>query len=362
MPMSEKQSAAATAHAERVAVISRSVRAFYDQNVPSRIFHGSSNPTRAAARQEIVDISWLNHIISIDTAKKTVLVEPGITMDELVKELLRYDLMPKVVPEFPGITAGGAFAGTAAESSSFRYGYFDITVSNVEMVLGNGDVVQASPTEKADLFFGSAGSLGKLGITTQLEIQLIECGKFVEVTYIPVTYHTEALKLFANVSSDVDFIDGIMFSSHHGIVIEGRLTYKSSKSSPIVIFTRARDPWFFTHAHLKLRCGPPSGDYKCLTCHRTSRPRTYRQSSTTLTELVPIADFIFRYERGVFWMACDGWAPKLWNRFTRFLSIAAYTIPIPHFAPSWRNAAYRSRPGDSGTARGWLCAVFGGRV
>jgi delta24-sterol reductase len=35
-------------------------------------------------------------------------------------------------------------------------------------------------------------------------------------------------------------------------------------------------------------------------------------------ELVPIADFIFRYERGVFWMVCYGWAPKLWNRFTRF--------------------------------------------
>jgi delta24-sterol reductase len=132
-------------------------------------------------------------------------------MDTLVKELLPYDLMPNVVPEFPGIIAGGAFAGTAAESSSFRYGYFDRTVSSVETVLGNGAVVQASPTENADLFFGSAGSLETLGITTQLDIQLVACGKHVEVTYIPVSSHTEALKLFANVNSDVDFIDGIMF-------------------------------------------------------------------------------------------------------------------------------------------------------
>lgn len=240
----------------------------------------------------------------MDRTKKTALVESGIAMDELVKHLLPYNLMPAVVPEFPGITAGGVFAGTAAESSSFRYGYFDRTVNSVEMVLGNGDIVQASPEDNADLFFGSAGSLGTLDITTQLEFQLVDCGKYAKVTYIPVSSHTETLSHFANVGPDVDFIDGIMFSSRHGVVVEGRLADEGTpKSFPIVRFTRARDPWFFTHAHSKLRCQPASGTYQCLTCHWTSKSRTYRQTNittTTTTELVPIADFIFRYERGVF--------------------------------------------------------------
>jgi delta24-sterol reductase len=146
MQMSERRSAGAIAHAERVAVISRSVKSFYDHKIPFSIFYGSSNSTRAAGRQEIVDISGLKHIISINTADKTVLVEPGIAIDTLVQELLRYDLMLQVVPEFPGITAGGAFAGTATESSSFRYGYFDRTVSSVETVLSNGDGSGASLT------------------------------------------------------------------------------------------------------------------------------------------------------------------------------------------------------------------------
>jgi delta24-sterol reductase len=318
--MISNRNVAAKAHADRVALISQIVKTFYEKNVPFRIFHGSSNSTRTAARQKIVDISGLNHIIFVDKIKKTALVEPGIAMDELVKHLLRYNLMPAVVPEFPGITAGGAFAGTAAESSSFRYGYFDRTVSSVEMVLGNGDIVQASPTENADLFFGSAGSLGTLGIATQLEIQLVECGKYVQVTYKPVSSHTEALQLFAKVGPDIDFIDGLMFSSRHGVVVEGRLVSQTNinKTHPVVRFTRARDPWFFTHAHAKIRCQPASGTYQCLTCHWTSKSRTYKQISDVMTEFVPIADFIFRYERGVFWMACYGWAPNLWNRFTRF--------------------------------------------
>jgi delta24-sterol reductase len=310
--------AATEAHADRVAKISKCVQGLYEQRVAFRIFHGSSNSTRAAARQETVDISELNHVVFVDQARKTALVEPGIAMDELVRHLLRYGLMPVVVPEFPGITAGGAFAGTAAESSSFRYGYFDQTVNEVEMVLGNGDVIHASPLLNPDLFFGSAGALGTLGITTQLEIQLIECGRFVEVTYVPVTSHTEALQRFEQVGERVDFVDCIMFSNRHGVVVEGRLAKQPNRRLPVVRYTRARDPWFFTHVHKKLRCGPPSEDYFCLTCHWTKFSRAYRQNNTALVELVPIQDFLFRYERGVFWMAAYGWAPKLWNRFTRF--------------------------------------------
>ncbi|KAL5114231.1 hypothetical protein ACEQ8H_007883 [Pleosporales sp. CAS-2024a] len=319
--MSEKEKAQ-KAHADRVAIVAQSVQRFYQEKVPFRIYHGSSNSTRATSRQAVVDISSLKHVIHVDQSKKTVLVEPGVPMDALVKHLLRFGLMPAVVPEFPGITAGGAFAGTAAESSSFRYGYFDRTVHFVEMVLGNGDVVDASATENADLFFGSAGSLGTLGITTQLEIQLVECGQYVQVSYVPVSSHAEALDHFSKVGSDVDFIDGLMFSSRHGIVVQGRLVTSQSnkKNCPVVRFTRARDPWFFTHAHAKLRCQPASPpSHRCLTCHWTSQSRVYRQRSTVMTELVPVADFLFRYERGVFWMACYGWAPRFWNRITRFL-------------------------------------------
>lgn len=153
----------AKAHADRVKAVSQTVRQYYEQNIPFRIFHGSSNSTRAAARQQVVDISSLNHILHIDHTNKTALVEPGIAMDALVRALLPHKLIPAVVPEFPGITAGGAFAGTAAESSSFRHGYFDASVREIEVVLGNGDVVLASPEHNEDLFYGCAGAMGALG-------------------------------------------------------------------------------------------------------------------------------------------------------------------------------------------------------
>jgi FAD/FMN-containing dehydrogenase len=58
-------------------------------------------------------------------------------MDKLVEATLEYGLIPPVVMEFPGITVGGGYAGSAGESSSFKYGYFDQTVNSVEIVLAN---------------------------------------------------------------------------------------------------------------------------------------------------------------------------------------------------------------------------------
>ncbi|KAG6978329.1 Delta(24)-sterol reductase [Fusarium oxysporum f. sp. conglutinans] len=77
-----------------------------------------------------------------------------------------FGLISPVVMEFPGITAGGGFAGTSGESSSFRHGFFNETVNFVEMILGNGDKIRASREEHEDLFHGAAGAAGTLGCRT----------------------------------------------------------------------------------------------------------------------------------------------------------------------------------------------------
>jgi hypothetical protein len=78
---------------------------------------------------------------------------------------------------------------------------------------------------------------------------------------------------------------------------------------PLVLHSRAQ----------QYRCSPLSSDYRCLTCYWISRSHIYSKTSTILTELVPITYFVFRYDRGVLWMAAHGWAPNLWNSFTHYV-------------------------------------------
>ncbi|KAM4056158.1 FAD binding domain-containing protein [Hirsutella rhossiliensis] len=290
-------------HREIVNDIAASVRALFDRGEPYRIAHGSTNSTRprpGRAQAAFVDISALSHVVAVDAAARTALVEANVPMDRLVEATLRHGLVPPVVMEFPGITAGGGFAGTAGESSSFRHGFFDECVNFVEMVLGNGDVVRAAPDERPDLFRGAAGALGTLGIVTMMELRLVEAKRWVKTTYHRTTAvaHTLA-KLRAETGDPANhYVDGILFSPNHGVVVSGSMTDDKPADVAPQTFSRAKDPWFYLHARAK-----------------TEHP------STTATDYIPLAEYLFRYDRGGFWVGEGAFSIfKLpFNRFFRWL-------------------------------------------
>ncbi|OHF03886.1 FAD binding domain-containing protein [Colletotrichum orchidophilum] len=306
-------------HRERVTLVAGKVKKLARDGVKYRIYHKTTNSTRISTRDAnaIIDISGLNNIITINEHRRCALVEPNVSMDALVTATLKHGLIPAVVPEFPGITVGGAVSGTALESSSFRYGHFDKAVASVEVILGNGAIVVASPVQNPDLFDGLAGACGTLGTCTLIEIKLIEARKFVELKFLPVSSAAEALntlKRYTDGVAFIDFIDAIMFGPNHGAVIIGTMTDEKKPGVPIVRFTRAHDPWFYLHSHASI---PHARHTDCETCiYSESRPSSM---SSIVTNLVPIKDYLFRYDRAAFWMGTYGRNPKTFNRITQFL-------------------------------------------
>lgn len=272
-------------HATKVAKISARVKEFYERRRQFRIYHGTTLSTRQIlnSRDDVVNTISLSSVVSINTTDKTALVEPNVSMDVLVEHTLKYKLLPPVVMEFPGITVGGGFSGASGESSSFRYGLFCETVRSVEIVLGDGQIVSASPTDPktSDLFHEAAGSCGSLGVVSLVELKLIDSKDYVELSYIPVSSSSDALRVIhGNVKDEtIDYIDGIMFSETCGTIMAGRLTNEPELNSRVQKFTRPRDPWFYLHANTV----------------------TKGQSGDTAKVFIPIRDYLFRYDRGGFW-------------------------------------------------------------
>ena len=285
-------------HTEAVAEIADKVRHLYEHKTPFRIYHGSTNSTRQSQfhRDEMIDTSHLRHVISIDLEGKFALVEPNVAMDALVEETQKHGLIPPVVMEFPGITVGGGFSGTAGESSSFKFGFFDRTVDWIEIVLANGDVVVASHTEDPDLLYGAACAFGTLGVITLLRVLLVAASSFVELAYHPFSNLDQAMDEIKRATNDitVDYVDGMLFSRSNGMICVGRRT-DISDGTKIQRFTRARDPWFYLHAQKKFK--RPSND------------------------VIPLYDYLFRYDRGAFWTGMYAFKYFMvpFNRITRFL-------------------------------------------
>ncbi|KAG0648456.1 3-beta-hydroxysterol Delta-24-reductase [Hyphodiscus hymeniophilus] len=286
-------------HDETVATISTSVRQFYERKESFRIFHGSTNSTRSKPTKNLVDTSRLRHVLSVDKKKMTCLVEPNVSMDRLVEATLEHGLVPPVVMEFPGITVGGGYSGTSGESSSFKHGFFDQTINWVEMVLANGEIVKLSRTENSDLFHAAAGALGTFGVTTLMELQLQEAKKFVETTYWPVNSMQEAIAKLqkATIDSKWDYLDGIMFSKTEGAIVTGRLANEvSSSTTPIKTFSNPEDEWFYLHVK-----------------------DVISKSRQPVTEAIPLAEYLFRYDRGGFWVGESAFDYFHWpfNKTTR---------------------------------------------
>lgn len=327
-------------HRALVSSIASTVRSFYAAKEPYRIFHGSTNSTRPSlTSNRVVDISALRNVLSVDTARKTALVEPNVPMDALVSHTLKHGLVPPVVMEFPGITAGGGFAGSAGESSSFRHGWFDDTVRSVEIVLPDGEVVTAqnpalapaAPPEKdsssssstyADLYRGAAGAVGTLGVTTMLELNLVPAKKFVRTRYQRTRSVAEAIRLVKAATADAsnDYVDGILYSKDHGVVITGQMTDDKPGAAPVQTFSRARDPWFYLHV-----------------ASRT-------QAHDTAEDFVPLAEYLFRYDRAGFWVARAGW---------RYFKLVPFTAATRWFLDDFIHTRmlYRALHGSGESAR-----------
>lgn len=167
------------------------------------------------------------------------------------------------------------------------------------MVLANGEVVKASATENSDLFFGAASSFGTLGVTTLLELQLVPAKPYAALSYVPVSSIVSAQVETEKATADpsADYVDGIMFSENYGVICVGRLTEKVSNLK-IQGFTKRSDPWFYIHVE-----------------------RLMKSKIETITEAVPITDYLFRYDRGGFWVAKYSYSYFItpFNRITRWI-------------------------------------------
>ncbi|KAL9113675.1 MAG: hypothetical protein Q9227_002120 [Pyrenula ochraceoflavens] len=299
-----------TSHSTLVSHLSAQIRTLHSSRQPFRISHGSTNSTRSRTPSSssspslpTISTAPLNRILSINPHTHTCLCEPNVPMDALLSATLPHGLIPPVVMEFPGITVGGGFSGTSGESSSWREGFFDRCVEWVEIVLGDGRVVRAEREgEREDLFRGAAGGLGTLGVVTLLEVRLREAGRWVEVGYRSVGGAEEAVRMVKEITSErerVDYVDGILFARDRGVVITGRMTDEAEKGLEVQRFSRARDPWFYVHAE----------------------KMAYKSTRTSARELVPIADYLLRYDRGAFWCGRTGFRYFMvpFNRITRWL-------------------------------------------
>jgi hypothetical protein len=217
--------------------------------------------TRRHRRQGTpINCSGLNHAIQL--TQGWIEVEPDMTMEQLCAATLPHGLMAPVIPEFKGITVGGAISGTGGESSSYKWGLFSDTCLELELLLGNGDLVRASPNQNADLFYAMAGAFGSLAIITAVRLALQPAPRSIQIAIqrLP-TIEPEQLQ------TDAEYCEGVIYSPSHALLLTANGVNELADTPAWTSF----DHYLLTTA------------------------------DATLT--LPLIDYLFRWDQGAFWMA-----------------------------------------------------------
>lgn len=237
--------------------------------------HAPSNTLRNGAyKQESVslDFSSFTAYLDFNPEEKWITVEPRVTFGQLCRFTLKHGLVPPVVPEFPSITVGGAVMGAALESSSHKYGQVSDHCLEYAVILGNGERVRASQQENSDLFYALSGSYGTLGLLTAIKLRLIPSKPYVHLKYSWYDHPEDALQAL-KAPSVSDFIEGIIYSPTEAVVVHADMVDEASGPVHRQKFTWS--PWYAQHV---------------------------QGSSRLPEESMRLEEYLFRHDRGAFWI------------------------------------------------------------
>jgi FAD/FMN-containing dehydrogenase len=188
---------------------------------------------RAEGAKRRLDLSAFTHVNDVDTAAGMVEVEGLATYEALADATLARGAMPAVVPQLKTITVGGAVAGVGIEATSFRHGLVHDTLTSLDVLLPDGDIITCTPyNEHKDLFYGFPNSYGTLGYALRLVMRTLPVQPYVRVEH---ARHTAPQAFFDALEracdSDADFVDGVVFGPDSMVLSTARFVERADRVS-----------------------------------------------------------------------------------------------------------------------------------
>src|SRR3954462_11035312 len=206
---------AATDYQARVTALRRALLAA-PKDTPVRLRKRTSNLFRPRDRTASpLDADAFSGVLSVDAQRRTADVGGMTTYEDLCDATLPHQLMPLVVPQLKTITLGGAVTGLGIESTSLRSGMPHESVTEMEILTGDGRVVRATAgNEHADLFRGFPHTYATLGYSLSHTIELEPVRPYVHLRHFPFETAEACMETISQIAAEgsyqghrADFVD-----------------------------------------------------------------------------------------------------------------------------------------------------------
>jgi decaprenylphospho-beta-D-ribofuranose 2-oxidase len=126
----------------------------------------------SALAQRVLSTRYLDHFRAFDPATGLLTCEAGVSLDSILRTFVPRGWFLPVAPGTRFVTVGGAIASDVHGKNHHGAGTFGQHVRSIEVILGNGEHIAASPVENADLFHATCSGMGMTGLIRSAVLQL----------------------------------------------------------------------------------------------------------------------------------------------------------------------------------------------
>ncbi|KAI1139188.1 Glucooligosaccharide oxidase [Hypoxylon sp. FL0543] len=158
----------------------------------------SPNPGWSSVGQDgvLLDLQRLNQI-SLSSDKTLCSLGPGARWGDVVATLGAQNATV-IAGRNPLVGVGGLILGGGYHHASSEYGTAADNVKNFEVVLSNGNIVNANHDENEDLFWALKGGGPNFGIVTRFDVYTIPVNEiWYQIAVYPVDQGLEIIDIFA---------------------------------------------------------------------------------------------------------------------------------------------------------------------
>ncbi len=134
---------------------------------------------------DLISTENLNRILSLDSFKRRVTVEPGVTYGELGAFLHQAGFALPNYASLPHISIAGACA-TATHGSGNSRGSLATSIASQDMVMADGQIATFSGND----LHAAAVHLGALGVVTSLTLSVVVAFEVSQVVYEQLSFET----------------------------------------------------------------------------------------------------------------------------------------------------------------------------
>jgi FAD/FMN-containing dehydrogenase len=127
----------------------------------------------------VLQCTQLDRYLAFDASTGTLTCEAGVSLEQLISDFAPRGFFPAITPGTKFVTVGGCIANDVHGKAHHAQGTFVTCVESMRVLVADGRVVSCSRTENADLFWGTFGGMGLLGLVLDVTMKL----RRVETTY-----------------------------------------------------------------------------------------------------------------------------------------------------------------------------------